>query len=143
MIRRTFAAVLLLLAALGVATAQPLAGVAPPDPALVQIAALIQESAALGLPARVEHALTLTLRAAQDAVLNGQPSRARTLLRTFAFEVRGVRRAKRLPTGVADALIAKAVAAMGTLDTLYTWGQTPAKECDDGFSTCSPSVLPR
>jgi hypothetical protein len=141
MIRRTFAAVLLLLAALGVATAQPLA--APQDPAHAQIAALIQESAALGLPARVEHALTLTLRAAQDAVINGQRSRARTLLRTFAFEVRGVRRAKRLPAGAADALIAKAVAAIGTLDTLYTWGQTPAKKCDDGFSVCSPSALPR
>ncbi len=138
MVRRIFVAVLLLLAALGVATAQPLAGLAPQDPAHIQIAALIQESAALGLPARVEHALTLTLRAAQDAVLKGQRSRALTLLRTFAFEVRGVRRAKRLPPDAADALIARAVEAMGTLDTLYTRRQTPAKQCDDGSSTCSP-----
>jgi hypothetical protein len=138
MIRRAFAAVLLLLAALGIATAQPLAQDAPQDPAGRHIAALIQESATLGLPARVEHALTLTLRAAQDAVLNGQRSKARILLRTFAFEVRGVRRAKRLPAGDADALIARAVAAMATLDTLYTWGQTPAKECDDAFSACWP-----
>ena len=138
MIRRAFAAVLLLLAALGVATAQPLDGVAPQDPAHVQIAALIQESAALGLPPRIEHALQLTLRAAQDAVLNGQRSRAQTLLRTFAFEVRGVRRAKRLPAGVADVLIGKAVEAMGTLDTLYTWGQTPATQCDDASSACWP-----
>jgi hypothetical protein len=136
MFRRIFVAVLLLLAAFSVATAQPLA--APQDPAHVQIAALIQEGAALGLPARVEHALTLTLRAAQDAVLNGQTSRARTLLRTFAFEVRGVRRAKRLPADAADALIARALETMGTLDTLYTRGQTPAKECDGSSSTCSP-----
>jgi hypothetical protein len=111
---------------------------APQDPADVQIAALIEESAALGLPARVEHALTLTLRAALDAALKGQRLEARTLLRTFSFEVRGARRAKRLPAGAADALVAKAVAAMGALDTLYTWRQTPANECDDGFSTCSP-----
>ena len=138
MIRRIFVAVLLLLAALGVATAQPLAGPAPQDPADIQIAALIQESAALGLPARVEHALTLTLRAAQEAAQEGQWSRVLTLLRTFAFEVRGVKRAKRVPGGTADALIAKAVQVMGTLDTLYTSGQTPAKECDAGSSTCSP-----
>ena len=138
MIRRIFVAVLLLLAAMGVATAQPLAGLAPQEPAHIQIAALIQESAALGLPARVEHALTLTLRAAQDAALEGQWSRALTLLRTFAFEVRGVKRAKRVPPSTADALIARAVQVMGTLDTLYTSGQTPAKECDDSSSTCSP-----
>lgn len=136
--RRICAAVLLLLAALGVATAQPLAGPAPQDPVHVHIAALIQESAALGLPARVEHALMLTLRAAQDAVHEGQRSRARTLLRTFAFEVRGVKRAKRLPAGAADALIARAVEAMGTLDTLYTRRQTPAKPCVDASVTCSP-----
>ena len=138
MIRRIFVAVLLLLAAFGVATAQPLAGLAPQDPAHIQIAALIQESASLGLPARVEHALTLTLRAAEAAALEGQWSRALTLLRTFAFEVRGVKRAKRVPPGTADALIARAVQVMGTLDTLYTWGQTPANECDDTSSTCSP-----
>jgi hypothetical protein len=138
MIRRTFAAVLLLLAALGVATAQPLDGVAPRDAAHVQIAALIQESIAMEMPPRVEHALTLTLHAAHNAALQGQRSRALTLLRTFAFEVRGVKRAKRVPAGSADALIARAVQVMGTLDTLYTSGQTPAKQCDDGFSACWP-----
>jgi hypothetical protein len=138
MIRRVFAAVLLLLAALGVATAQPLDEPAPQDAARIQIAVLIQESEALGLPARVEHALMLTLRAAEDAVHEGQRSRALTLLRTFAFEVRGVKRAKRLSAGAADALIARAVEAMGTLDTLYTQRQTPAKPCNAGSFTCSP-----
>ena len=138
MVRRIFVAVLLLLAALGVATAQPLEGVAPRDPAHVQIAALIQESIAMEMPPRVEHALMLTLRAAQNAALEGRRARALTLLRTFAFEVRGVKRAKRVPARTADALIARAVQVMGTLDTPYTWGQTPAKECDDSSSTCSP-----
>jgi hypothetical protein len=137
MTRRLVVTVLLLLAALGVATAQPLAGTLR-DPAHVQIAALIQESIAMDMPPRVEHALMLTLRAAQDAALEGQRSRARTLLRTFAFEVRGVKRAKRVPARTADALIARALQVMGTLDTLYTSGQTPAKECDAGSSTCSP-----
>jgi Flp pilus assembly pilin Flp len=89
------------------------------------------------MPPRVEHALMLTLLAARIAALVGQWSWAVTLLRTFAFEVRGVKRAKRVPAGTADALIARAVEVMGTLDTLYTSGQTPAKQCD-GFSTCSP-----
>src|SRR5687768_2788441 len=86
MTRRLVVAVLLLLTALGVATAQPLAGTLR-DPAHVQIAALIQESIAMEMPPRVEHALIVTLRAAQDAALEGQRSRALTLLRTFAFEV--------------------------------------------------------
>lgn len=138
MTRRLFVAVLLLLAALGVATAQPLAWGTSLDPAHVQIAALIQESIAMEMPPRVEHALMLTLHAARNAALEGQRSRALTLLRTFAFEVRGVKRAKRVPAGTADALIARAVQVMGTLDTLYTSGQTPATQCDDGFSACSP-----
>ena len=138
MFRRIFVAVLLLLAALGVATAQPLAGPAPGEPAHIQVAALIQESIALGLPPRVEHALMLTLRAAQDAVVEGQTTRALTLLRTFAFEVRGVKRAKRVPADTADALIARTVAAMRSLDTSYARRQTPAKQCDDRSSTCSP-----
>ena len=137
MTRRLVVTVLLLLAALGVATAQPLAGTLR-DPAHVQIAALIQESIAMEMAPRVEHALMLTLRAAQAAALEGQTSRALTLLRTFAFEVRGVKRAKRVPARTADALIARAVQVMGTLDTLYASGQTPAKECDAGSSTCSP-----
>lgn len=114
MVRRIFVAVLLLLAALGVATAQPLDGVAPEDPVHAQIAALIDESAALALPVRVERALMLTLRAARGAVDEGQMSTALILLRTFTFEVRGVKRAKRLPAGAADALIARAEAAMHT-----------------------------
>ena len=137
MTRRLVVAVLLLLAALGVATAQPLAGTLR-DPAHVQIAALIQESIAMEMPPRVEHALVLTLRAAHDAALEGQRSRALTLLRTFAFEVRGVKRAKRVPARTADALIARAVQVMGTLDTLYTWGQTPPTVCDAGSYTCLP-----
>jgi hypothetical protein len=138
MVRRIFVAVLLLLAALGVATAQPLDGVSPRDAAHVQIAALIQESIATEMPPRVAHALMLTLHAAQNAALEGQRSRALTLLRTFAFEVRGVKRAKRVPAGTADALIARAVQVMGALDTLYTSGQTPAKPCEDASSACSP-----
>ena len=138
MTRRLVFAVLLLLAALRVATAQPLAGTLR-DPAHVQIAALIQESIAMEMAPRVEHALMLTLRAAQDAALEGQTSRALTLLRTFAFKVHGVKRAKRVPARTADALIARAVQVIGyTSDTLYASGQTPAKECDAGFSTCSP-----
>lgn len=138
MIRRTFAAVLLLLAAVGVATAQPVDGPAPEDPIHRQIAALIDTSAALALPARVDRALMLTLRGAQDAAHEGQVSIALTFLRTFAFEVRGVKRAKRLRADAADALLARAAEAIGTLDTLHTRRQTPAKPCDDASSACSP-----
>lgn len=114
MIRRTFAAVLLLLAALGVATAQPLDGLVQEDPARVKIAALIQESATLALPARVERALMLTLHAAEKALHEEQNENAAVLLRTFAFEVRGIKRAKRLPAETADALIARAEDAIHT-----------------------------
>jgi hypothetical protein len=115
MIRRTLAVVLLLLAALGVATAQPLEGSASGDPAHMQITALMRESAAMALPPRVERAFMLTLRAANDAYLQGEIPRALTLLRTFAFEVRGVKRARRLPPDVADTLIARAGEAIGAL----------------------------
>lgn len=107
MIRKLLAAGLLLLGACGIAVAQP-SGAPADDPAHVHIAALMEESTALALPDRVERALMLTLRAAQDAVRQGHMSTALTLVRTFAFEVRGVRRAKRLPAGAADALIARA-----------------------------------
>jgi len=107
--------VLLLLAALGIATAQPLDGLAPEDPAHIQISTLIQESASLSLPVRVDRAFRLTLNAAHDALREGQVSRALTLLRTFTFEVRGVKRAKRLRADVADALIARAEEAIGAL----------------------------
>jgi hypothetical protein len=36
-------------------------------------------------------------------------------LRTFAFEVRGVKRARRLPEAAADALLARAEEAIGAL----------------------------
>lgn len=114
MIHRTFAAVLLLLAALGVATAQPLDGLVQEDPARVKITALIQESATLALPARVERALMLTLHAAEKALHEEQNENAAVLLRTFAFEVRGITRAKRLPAETADALIARAEDAIHT-----------------------------
>ncbi len=76
------------------ATAQSLPE-APAD--ACQIAALIETSAALELPTRVERAFLLTLRMAGDAYHRGEMPRALTLLRTFAFEVRSVTRAKRLP----------------------------------------------
>jgi hypothetical protein len=115
MFRRIFAAVILLLVALGVASAQPLDGAAPDDAAYIKIAALIQDSAALSLPLRVERAFMLTLNAANDALLQGQHRRARTLLRTFMYEVRGVKRAKRLRPEAADVLIARAEEAIGSL----------------------------
>jgi hypothetical protein len=72
-----------------------------------QIAALIDTSAALGLPTRVERAFLLTLRTAGDAYHQGEIQRALTLLRTFSFEVRSVRRAKRLPAETADMLLGR------------------------------------
>ena len=84
------------------------------DPTQVQVAALINQSAALSLPPRVERALLLTLQAAGDALRQGEASRARVLLKTFAVEVRGVKRAKRLPPAAADDLIARAEAAIQT-----------------------------
>jgi hypothetical protein len=115
MIRRTLAVVLLLLGALGVATAQPVDGLAPGDSAHIQITTLMQESAALSLPVRIDRAFKLTLSAAHDALREGEVSRALTLLRTFAVEVRGVKRAKRLRADVADALIARTEEAIGAL----------------------------
>jgi hypothetical protein len=115
MIRRTLAVVLLLLGALSVATAQPVDGLAPEDAVHIQITTLMQESASLSLPVRVDRAFMLTLSAAHDAIREGQVSRALTLLRTFTFEVRGVKRAKRLRADVADALIARAEEAIGAL----------------------------
>ena len=84
------------------------------DPTQLHVAALIDESAALSLPPRVERALLLTLNAAGDALRQGEAARARVLLKTFAVEVRGVKRAKRLPPSAADALIARAEAAIQT-----------------------------
>ena len=86
------------------ATAQSLPE-APDD--ACQIATLIETSAALELPTRVERAFLLTLRTAGDAYHRGEIPRALTLLRTFAFEVRSVTRAKRLPPDSADMLLAR------------------------------------
>src|SRR5918995_1968301 len=113
MLRRVVATVLLLLAALGVAIAQPLDARAQEDHA--DITALIQQSTALALPSRIERAFMLTLNAANDAYLQGEIPRTVMHLRTFAFEVRSVKRAKRLPPSTADALIARAELAIGTL----------------------------
>ena len=115
MLRRICAVVFLLLAALGVATAQPLDARASEEAAHLDITALIQQTTALALPARVERAFMLTLNAASDAYLHGEFARTVTLLRTFTYEVRSVKRAKRLPPATADALIARAELAIGTL----------------------------
>jgi hypothetical protein len=115
MLRRICAIVFLLLAALGVATAQPLDACVPEEPVHLEITGLIQQSAALALPARIERAFMLTLNAANDAYRHGEISKTLTLLRTFAFEVRSVKRAKRLPPATADTLIARAELAIGTL----------------------------
>ena len=94
-----------------IAVAQPALATAQslpeaPDDAC-QITALIQTSAALELPTRVERAFLLTLRTARDAYHRGEMPRAVTLLRTFASEVRSVKRAKRLPPDSADMLLAR------------------------------------
>ena len=102
---RTIVFVAFMIAAVvAVAAAEPVPQ-APDDSC--QIAALIDTSAALRLPPRVERAFLLTLRTAGDAYHQGEIQRALTLLRTFSFEVRGVRRAKRLPPEAADMLLAR------------------------------------
>lgn len=114
MLRPLLVAVLALFASCGMAAAEP--EVPVPDGAVgAHINALIDESAALSLPVRVERAFLLTLHAAGDAVRQGDVSNAHTLLRTFVFEVRGVTRAKRLRPEVADALVARAEEAIGAL----------------------------
>ena len=112
MIRRLVVVFVFLLAA-GPAAANP-PDSAPATPAQAHVAALIDQSAALSLPPRVERAFLLTLRAADDALRQGEPSKARILLKTFAIEVRGVKRARRVPPDAADALIARAEAAIET-----------------------------
>jgi len=104
----------LLIAMLGVANAQT-------PPGLVShrtqegdgIERLMAEMTALSLPSRIERALMLTLQAADAALHQGRMSEARVLLRTFANEVRGVRRARRLSVETADVLLAKAEGAAG------------------------------
>ena len=104
MFRTIFFVAFMIVAAVAIAAAQPLSQ-APDDSC--QIAALIDTSAALGLPTRVERAFLLTLRAASEACHQGESQRALTLLRTFSFEVRSVKRAKRLRTETADMLLAR------------------------------------
>ncbi len=102
----------LLLVAGGPLAANPPNPAQPDDPTRVQVAALINESTALPLPPRVLRAFLLTLFAVNDALQKDDAARARVLLKTFAVEVRGVKRAKRLPPEAADALIARAEAAI-------------------------------
>ena len=109
MTRRIVVVALIVFAAIAVANAQP------SSPALddsCRIAALIDATAALGLPTRVERAFLLTLRTAADACHQGEMQRAATLLRTFSFEVRSVRRAKRLRAEAADMLLARTADAI-------------------------------
>ena len=112
MMRSLVIALVFLLAA-GRAAANPPES-APVNPALAHVAALIDDSAALSLPPRVERAFLLTLRAADAALRRGESSRARILLNTFAIEVRGVKRARRLHAAAADALLARTEAALET-----------------------------
>ena len=114
MLHTLLAAVLVLFASRGIAAAHP-PDPAPDADASNRIASLIDESTALSLPGRVERAFLLTLHAANEALRQGEVSHAVTLLKTFAFEVRGVKRAKRLRADAADVLIARAEEAIGLL----------------------------
>ena len=105
---------LLLIVANDAALALP-ADIAGDDSASTAVTALIAESARLSLPPRVERAFLLTLQGAADALRDGDVARAQTLLKTFVFEVRSVKRARRISSATADALIEKAaklIAAM-------------------------------
>jgi hypothetical protein len=86
-----------------------------PDAAAACIAALINDSTTLSLPLRVERSFTVTLRAADEALRRGEVASALTLLKTFVFDVRGVKRARRLPADAADALIARAEEAIAAV----------------------------
>ena len=95
---------LVLLAAYAAAAASPPA-VGSDDTTSTAISALMVELTSLSLPPRVERAFLLTLNAAADAVREGEAAKAQTLLRTFTFEVRSVKRAKRIPAETANPLI--------------------------------------
>lgn len=114
MFRTLLLVVLLLITARGAAAADQPDQTAD-DPAYNYIAAIIDESAALSLPVRVERAFNLTLHAASDAFREGKTARAVVMLRTFTFEVRGVKRARRLRAEAADVLIARAEEAIDAL----------------------------
>jgi len=96
---------LVLLAAYAAVAASPLR--AKSGETASSITALIVELTSLSLPPRVERAFLLTLNAAAEAAREGQTARAQTLLRTFAFEVRGVKRARRITAETANPLIEK------------------------------------
>ena len=119
MVRTLLVAALVLSASSGMASAQPVDAVAA-GAASSHISALIDRSAALALPARIERAFMLTLHAAGDALGQGDAAKALTLLKTFAFEVRGVKRARRIRADVADDLVARAGEAMSALGGLET-----------------------
>jgi hypothetical protein len=114
MFRALIVGLVVLVTLRGIAAAHP-PDLAPDEVAVACISSLIDESTALSLPIRVERAFLVTLRAADDALRRGEASRALTLLRTFAFDVRGVKRARRLPAETADALIARAEEAIVVL----------------------------
>lgn len=110
------AVVVLLFAALGVANAQaPLGLVSHSSHDGDRIERLMAEMTALSLPTRIERALMLTLQAADTALHQGRIAQARVLLRTFVYEVRGVKRARRLSADTADGLLARAEQAAGGL----------------------------
>jgi hypothetical protein len=104
MFRRLVFVGFMIMAVVAVANAQELS---PASDDSCQIAALIDTSTALALPARVERAFLLTLRTAGDAYHQGEIQRALTLLRTFLFEVRSVKRAKRVRAETADMLLTR------------------------------------
>lgn len=116
MFRALLACLVVLVALRGIAAAYP-PDLAPVQVADTYVAALIVESTALSLPARVERAFLVTLRAADDALRRGEIAKALTHLRTFAFDVRSVKRAGRLPPDAGDALLAAAEAAIDALRT--------------------------
>ena len=105
---RTLALSLLLLVGPNEAAATLPANMTAGDSASTVVSQLIVESAGLRLPTRIERAFLLTLHAAADALREGDIASARTMLKTFAFEVRGVKRARRMPAATADPLIEQA-----------------------------------
>ena len=114
MVRTLMAVVLVLFAPRGVAAAYP-PDPAPDAEASSYVASLIDDSAAMALPIRIERAFLLSLNAAGEALRRGDASQAAKHLKTFAFEVRGVKRARRLRADTADMLIARAEAAIVVL----------------------------
>jgi hypothetical protein len=115
MMRRIIAMSLLVLFAAYAAVAASPRAPDSDDAAWANISVLIIELTSLSLPPRVERAFLLTLNAAADAAREGQAARAQTLLRTFTFEVRGVKRARRIPAETANPLIEKVEKLLATM----------------------------